>query len=99
MKTLNIDQAAEFLGAHKETIRRLAVMGKIPAAKIGKGWRFIEQDLVIFMRSNYPRDVTSQGAVIRRNKPWRFIKESQFGGLASPTKDKEYNEALGLKTK
>lgn len=30
MKTLNIHQAAEFLGAHKETVRRLATNKQIP---------------------------------------------------------------------
>ena len=96
MKTLNITQAAELLGAHKETVRRLVVIGKIPAVKIGRGWRFIEQDLVIYMRSKYAGGVTSQGAVSRRNKQWRFTKETRYGGLASPIMDKEYSEALGL---
>ncbi|OGV35193.1 MAG: MerR family transcriptional regulator [Legionellales bacterium RIFCSPHIGHO2_12_FULL_35_11] len=96
MQTLNINQAAELLGAHKETIRRLVATGKIPGLKIGRGWIFIEQDLVIYMRSKYAGGVTSQGAVTRREKQWRFTKETQFGGLVSPTMDKEYNEALGL---
>ena len=34
MKTFNIEEAAEFLGAHKETVRRLAVTGLIPGAKV-----------------------------------------------------------------
>ncbi len=42
MKTFNIEEAAEFLGAHKETVRRLAVIGQIPGVKIGRSWRFIE---------------------------------------------------------
>ncbi|MCX7118209.1 MAG: helix-turn-helix domain-containing protein [Legionellales bacterium] len=99
MNTLNINHAAEFLGAHKETVRRLAANGVIPAVKIGRGWRFLQDDLVIYMRSKYARAVTSQGAVHRSNKPWRFTKETQFGGLALPIKDREYNEALGLTIK
>jgi len=99
MKTFNIEEAAEFLGAHKETVRRLAATGKIPGVKVGKGWRFIEQDLVIYMRSKYSGGVTSQGAVHRRELQWRFTKEIQFGGLVSPIKDREYKEALGLATK
>ncbi|HEM0348701.1 TPA: helix-turn-helix domain-containing protein [Legionella pneumophila] len=95
VRTLNINQAAQFLGAHKETIRRLAVSGKIPAVKIGRGWRFIEQDLVVYMRSEYSSRVTSQGA-INRSKQWRFTEGMKFGGSALPTMDKEYREALGL---
>jgi hypothetical protein len=68
----------------------------MPAIKIGKSWRFLQEDLVIYMRSKYARAVTSQGAAHRSNKQWRFTKETRLGGLASPIKEKEYNEALGL---
>ncbi|MGQ3892005.1 helix-turn-helix domain-containing protein [Legionella sp. CNM-4043-24] len=98
-KTLNILGAAQLLGAHKETIRRMAVSGALPSVKIGRGWRFIEQDLVLYMRSRYSDRVTSQGAVTRSEKQWRFTKETRFGGSASPIMDKEYNEALGLPTR
>ena len=98
-RTLNIIQAAAFLGAHKETIRRRFTCGEIPAVKIGKGWRFIEHDLVLYMRSQYSNVVTSQGAINRSKEQWRFIKGKQFGGSASPTMDKEYSEALGLPIK
>ncbi|WP_242605417.1 helix-turn-helix domain-containing protein [Legionella anisa] len=98
IKTLNILAAANFLGAHKETIRRLAASGELPGVKIGRGWIFIEHDLVVYMRSKYARGVTSQGAVQRSNK-WRFTKETTRGGLVSPIKEKEYREALGLAIK
>jgi len=79
MRTLNIQQAAEFLGAHKETVRRLASSAQIPGVKIGKRWIFIEQDLVEYMRSKYPAVVTSQGAVQRSNKQWRLTSGTQLG--------------------
>ena len=99
MKTFDIGQAAEFLGAHKETVRRLAASGQMPGVKVGRSWRFIQDDLVIYMRSKYARVVTSQGAVHRSNQQWRFTNGNPLGGLASPIKDKEYNEALGLATR
>lgn len=37
---LNAQEAADFLGAHVETVRRLARKGEIPAFKLGKDWRF-----------------------------------------------------------
>jgi excisionase family DNA binding protein len=37
---LTTQEAAEILGAHIETIRRLARKGALPAFKIGKDWRF-----------------------------------------------------------
>lgn len=39
-QVLNAKEAADFLRAHVETIRRLARKGDIPAYKIGKDWRF-----------------------------------------------------------
>ncbi|PWY53896.1 DNA-binding protein [Legionella qingyii] len=97
--TLNIIEAALFLGAHKETVRRMAVSGDIPGVKIGRGWVFLEEDLVVYIRSKYATSVTSQGAVHRSNNKWRFTKETQLGGLVSPIKEKEYKEALGLPIK
>ena len=99
MKTFDINQAAEFLGAHKETVRRLVAIGKIPGVKIGRGWVFIEQDLVIYLRSKYARVVTLQATVHRRNEQWHFTKETKLGGSASLTMDKEYREALALPIK
>lgn len=99
MNTLNIEQAAEFLGAHKETIRRLVASKEIPGVKIGKKWIFIEQDLVEYMRSKYSTGVTSQGAAQRSKQEWRFTKEIPLGGLVSPIREKEYREALGLATR
>jgi len=37
---LNAKEAAEYLKAHVETIRRMARRGEIPAFKVGKDWRF-----------------------------------------------------------
>ena len=37
---LRAQAAADLLGAHVETIRRLARRGEIPSYKIGKDWRF-----------------------------------------------------------
>ncbi len=98
-RTLNLPEAALFLGAHKETVRRLVATGKLPGVKIGRGWRFIEHDLVLYIRSQYSDRVTSQGAVTRSETQWRCIKEKKLGGSALPTTDKEYNEALGLPIK
>ena len=54
---LNVEKAADFLGISTETIRILARNKRIPAAKIGRLWRFNEQDLTNFVRNQY--DVTS----------------------------------------
>ena len=41
---LDAHEAGWFLGAHIETVRRLARIGKLPAYKMGKDWRFSKTD-------------------------------------------------------
>ncbi len=42
---LNASEAADVLGAHVETVRRLARRGELPSFKVGKDWRFRREDL------------------------------------------------------
>jgi excisionase family DNA binding protein len=50
---LDVEKAADFLGVSTETIRILARNKRIPAAKVGRLWRFNEEDLIKFVRSQY----------------------------------------------
>lgn len=38
--TIDVQAVAEIVGAHPETVRRLARKGKIPCFKMGRDWRF-----------------------------------------------------------
>ncbi|RSU56247.1 DNA-binding protein [Sphingomonas koreensis] len=53
---LTLRQAADFLGVHPNTVRRYARLAAIPCAKIGRDWRFLEADLVAWLRGRYPDD-------------------------------------------
>ncbi len=46
--------AAAFLGAHVETIRRLARRGEIPSFKVGKDWRFRREALERWSEIQHP---------------------------------------------
>ena len=48
METLNLEQAAAFLKMHPVTVQAKARSGEIPAAKPGKCWAFIKDDLVSY---------------------------------------------------
>lgn len=97
-RTFNIIEASRFLGAHKETIRRMAATGQLPAVKIGRAWRFIEQDLIMHMRSQYhSSNEIVEHQDYRRNKGWQSKREMTSGGLTSHIKENEYAKALGLK--
>lgn len=45
-EVFNIFEAAAFLGAHEQTVRRLARRGALPAFKVGKDWRFRKEALL-----------------------------------------------------
>ena len=51
MTTLDLAAAAAFLGVQRETLRERAAAGIIPGAKIGKEWRFLQDDLTAYFRS------------------------------------------------
>lgn len=52
-RTLDLQQAADFLQISKEELRRRAKRGVVQGAKPGKCWAFLEEDLVAYFRSLY----------------------------------------------
>lgn len=53
-KLLTIDQVAEYLGVHRDTVYSLIRSGKLAAFQLGgrkAGWRISEEDLQAFVRS------------------------------------------------
>ncbi len=51
MRTLNLLECAEFLKIERVYAMKLAGEGKLPGAKIGKAWVFLEEDLVAYLRT------------------------------------------------
>ena len=47
MRTLTLQQAADLLKLHPVTVAERAADGRIPAAKIGRRWVFVEDDLIV----------------------------------------------------
>ena len=91
---LTIEQAAEFLGiGHIATLRKLARNGKVPAAKIGKVWRFIRVDLEEHLRSQYRSNQTELERCHSIN-----VKTPRTGGSKSNSTESQYQKALGLTT-
>ncbi|WP_342228008.1 helix-turn-helix domain-containing protein [Rickettsiella endosymbiont of Rhagonycha lignosa] len=102
MKTFNLEEAAEFLKMSSGGLRRLAANKKITAAKPGRSWCFLEEDLVNYLRSLYDSSCNqvSQGVSNnRREKIWHSTRETKFGGLTLPTTVREYKNRLGLPIK
>lgn len=49
-RVLNIREVSQYLKVPVSTLYDLAKKGKIPAVKIGKHWRFLEEDLIRFLK-------------------------------------------------
>lgn len=98
MKTLDLHAAAELLRLHPVTLREKARLGQIPGAKIGKGWVFVDVDLIEHIRSQY------QPRVMQGDRQEKFLchstnaKTRLSGGSNSGTTDGRYKKALGLTT-
>ncbi|MFY9329529.1 MAG: helix-turn-helix domain-containing protein [Georgfuchsia sp.] len=87
MKSLTLDEAAAFVGLHPNTLQARAKAGEVPGAKVGKEWRFIDVDLVDYLRAKYPCN-TPKGTECRSTN------EAKRGGSTSRTAESGYAKAL-----
>lgn len=78
---MNAQEAARFLGAHVETVRRLARRGDIPAFKVGKDWRFHREALEQWTATHHQRQarptvlVVDDEQGIRQTVEYRLSRE------------------------
>lgn len=80
---LNAQAAADYLGAHVETVRRLARKGKIPAFKVGKDWRFQRRALLRWidehhLRTHPPCVLVVEDEEIARELVKNFLEEKGY---------------------
>ncbi|MEE3160955.1 MAG: helix-turn-helix domain-containing protein [Pseudomonadota bacterium] len=99
--TLNLDEAAKYLQLHKETLRQKVRNDEIPAAKIGRRWVFIEDDLEMFLRSHYADKWRAiQGKNLKETKLCPCIEEvtrARIGSTSQFPEDEEYENLLAPK--
>lgn len=101
MHTLNLKEASNILKMTPEALRKKISKGEIPAAKIGKSWLFIKDDLVDFMRSRYSKSAETSWGVVQteRRTKWHSTKERKSGGSILAMKEREYRQLVGLPIK
>ena len=105
MTTFDLKQAADFLKIHPETMRSLALAGKVSGAKIGRRWVFIKEHLVAAITEKY----ANQGGLRliadnTRGTTWQSTKEkttevSVTTSTSLRQTGEEYANLLGLTTK
>ena len=64
-----IREAAAFLGAHEQTVRRLARRHAIPAFKVGKDWRFRREALLRWAEEQHAPATDKGLTVVDRGTP------------------------------
>jgi excisionase family DNA binding protein len=52
-KLMDVNEAANYVGLSTFTVRRLAKQGALPAAKIGRAYRFKREDIDSYLRTQY----------------------------------------------
>jgi len=97
VKTLNLQQAAELLHIHPVTLQSRAKAGVIPGARIGRRWVFVEDDVLAYLRAQYPRRAL-QGDKETIQCRSTNARIHLTGGSSCPTTDEQYRKALGLPT-
>lgn len=53
---LNTAEACRFLGTSRFTLLRLIAEDGLPALKLGRQWRFVRADLIVWLRTRRPAD-------------------------------------------
>lgn len=60
-KLMNVEEAAQYVGLCTFTVRRLARQGSLPAAKIGRAYRFKREDIDSYLREQYNKGAVDAG--------------------------------------
>jgi excisionase family DNA binding protein len=70
MRTLDLDECADFLGLHPTTAKKKAAAGELPGAKIGRSWVFLESDLVEYLQGQVRNQMKErQEKVLKESAP------------------------------
>jgi excisionase family DNA binding protein len=69
-RILTLRGAAALLELHPNTVRAQVRRGIIPGARIGRRWRFLEADLVAWIRAAYPEAARVQLSALEKEAIW-----------------------------
>jgi excisionase family DNA binding protein len=68
MKTFSTETAADFLNIHPTTLIELTSKGDIPAAKIGRAYVYLEDDLVGYVRAKVKEQTEARRKKLEERK-------------------------------
>ncbi|QNM83295.1 helix-turn-helix domain-containing protein [Sphingomonas sabuli] len=94
LKPLTLKAAASLLGLHPNTVRDQVRRGIIPGAKIGRNWRFLEADLVAWIRAGYPEAARMQLSAQSKEALWHSGNVQEFTTSSSQARTERSLDAL-----
>lgn len=62
-ETLGVDDCAEFLHVHRNTVLELAGSGELPGAQVGRSWVFLKEDVVAYLRKRINEQTANRRAL------------------------------------
>jgi excisionase family DNA binding protein len=84
---VNLAEAAALLKVHPNTVRARVREGRMPGAKVGRDWRFLEADLVAWMRLQYPDSARMQLSADQKEALWHSGNVQESMALAAWCKE------------
>jgi excisionase family DNA binding protein len=99
VKTINTEEAAKILGIKERCVRIKASIGEIPAAKIGRKWLFIEEDLQNYIRSLYANQASAKQVPVKEKNKWHLSNVGIRTGRTSITEESDFDRVCVLAKK
>lgn len=97
MTTLTLEEAARFLKVTSDWLRKEAKAKRIPGRKVGRLWRFLEEDLMVWVRQGYAQVGHTRTPLVEVS--WDYSKEDPSGSSTSRRQAaKELRDRLGQPT-
>lgn len=62
-ETMDLTAVAAYLGARVDTVAQLARKGELPGAQIGKGWIFLREDVLAFLRNRIAQETEGRRVI------------------------------------
>jgi excisionase family DNA binding protein len=60
---MTVEEVAEYLQFDRQTVSRMAQRGELPAAKVGRHWRFRKDILDAFLEEQMGKELALAGAL------------------------------------
>lgn len=82
-ETLDLEGVAALFGAEAETVAQYARSGELPGTRIGKGWIFLKDDALAFLRERIDRDTEARRAARSQHEHLGPTNEPRHGDKPS----------------